>query len=431
VPNDDTVWTADRTTLTPAEPVTLTWDNSQGLRFERRIAIDENYMFAITDRVTNSGGEPVQLASYGLVQRIGTPHTAGFYILHEGPIGVFNNTLHEYSYDNLRTPVTQRSVGGWLGFTDKYWLVALVPNQSGEKTARLQFTNSGAERYQTDVTAAPETVAPGATYEITNRLFAGAKEVHLLDRYAEQLQIPLFDRAIDFGYLYWFTKPIFLVLDFFGRTIGNFGVAILVLTVIIKGFFFPLANKSYRAMSRMKLLQPEMEKIREKFGDDRQKMSQAMMELYKKSGANPLAGCLPIVVQIPVFFALYKVLFITIEMRHAPFFGWIRDLSSPDPTTVFNLFGLIPFTPPEFLPHLGVWPLIMGGTMFLQQKLNPQPADPVQAKIFLFMPLIFTFLLANFASGLVIYWAWNNLLSICQQWVIMRQAQKAGHAVKT
>jgi YidC/Oxa1 family membrane protein insertase len=421
VPTDTTEWTADRTTLTPAQPVTLSWDNGQGLRFERRIAIDEHYMFTITDRVTNSGGAPVQLASYGLVQRIGTPRTEGFFILHEGPIGVFNNTLHEYSYSDLSTAVQQRSAGGWLGFTDKYWLVALVPNQSGEKTARLQHTNSGGDRYQTDVTAAAETVAPGATLEVTNRLFAGAKEVHTLDRYAEQLQIPLFDRAIDFGWFYFLTRPIFLILDFFGRTLGNFGLGILLLTVIIKAIFFPLANKSYRAMAKMKALQPEMEKLREKYGDDRQKMSQAMMELYKKSGANPLAGCLPIVVQIPVFFALYKVLFITIEMRHAPFFGWIRDLSAPDPTTIFNLFGLLPFTPPAFLPLLGIWPLIMGATMFLQQKLNPQPADPVQARIFLFMPLIFTFLLANFAAGLVIYWAWNNLLSIAQQWVIMKR----------
>ncbi len=432
VPNDETEWTADNTTLTPAQPVTLRWDNGQGLRFERRIAIDENYMFTITDRVANTGSAPATLASYGLVQRIGTPHTEGFFILHEGPIGVFSGTLHEYGYGDLATRIEQRTANGWLGFTDKYWLVALVPNQSGEKTARLFSTNGTVPRYQTDILAPVETVAPGATIEVTNRLFAGAKEVHTLDRYAEELQIPLFDRAIDFGWFYFLTRPIFLVLDFFGRTLGNFGLGILLLTVIIKAIFFPLANKSYRAMSRMKLLQPEMEKLREKYGDDRQKMSQAMMELYKKSGANPLAGCLPIVVQIPVFFALYKVLFITIEMRHAPFYGWIRDLSAPDPTTVFNLFGLLPFTPPAFLPLLGVWPILMGATMFLQQKLNPQPADPIQARIFLFMPLIFTFLLANFAAGLVIYWAWNNLLSIAQQWVIMRQAQKAAaHPAKT
>ncbi len=303
-----------------------------------------------------------------------------------------------------------------------------MPNQAGEKTERLMHIPGATERYQIDVTAGAESVAPGATVEVTNRLFAGAKEVHLLDRYASELNIPLFDRAIDFGWFYFLTRPIFLILEFFNRILGNFGLAIMLLTVIIKGIFFPLANKSYRAMSKMKLLQPEMEKLREKYGDDRQKLAAAMMELYKKSGANPLAGCLPIVVQIPVFFALYKVLFITIEMRHAPFFGWIQDLSAPDPTSIFNLFGLLPFAAPAFLPHLGLWPVIMGGTMFLQQQLNPQPADPIQARIFLFMPLIFTFMLGSFASGLVIYWAWNNLLSIAQQWVIMRQAAQQAHA---
>ena len=431
VPGPETDWTADRDTLTAGQAVTLSWDNGQGLRFERQIALDADFMFTVTDRVTNSGSAAVSLAAYGIVQRVGTPVTEGFYILHEGPIGVLGGSLKEHGYSDLKrpTPIEQRTTGGWLGITDKYWLVTLILPREREMTTRFRHVMRGTtDVYQTDATGPTETVAPGAMVESTMRLFAGAKEVHLLDRYAEELTIPLFDRAIDFGWFYWLTRPIFLILDFFNRVLGNFGLGILLLTVIIKGLFFPLANKSYRAMSKLKLLQPEMEKLRERYGEDRQKLSQEMMQLYKRSGANPAAGCLPVIVQIPVFFALYKVLFITIEMRHAPFFGWIRDLSAPDPTSVFNLFGLLPFAVPAFLPPLGVWPILMGATMFLQQKLNPQPADPIQARIFLFMPLIFTFLLGSFAAGLVIYWAWNNLLSIAQQWVIMRQAQAQAQA---
>jgi YidC/Oxa1 family membrane protein insertase len=426
VPNENTTWTADRQTLTGDQPVTLSWDNGQGLRFERRFSVDPNYMLQITERVVNNGSAPVQLSPYGLVQRQGTPHTSGYYILHEGPLGVFNGTLAEYNYDKLKDKKTieVESTGGWIGITDKYWLVSLVPDQTRKIKARfIHAVIGGTDRYQVDYTEPTETVAPGGTLEVTNRLFAGAKEVRLLDRYTSELGISRFDLAVDWGWFWFLTKPIFIALDYFAVLLGNFGLAILLLTVLIKLAFFPLANKSYRAMSKMKLLQPEMEALRAKYGEDRQRMSTEMMALYKKHGANPVSGCLPIALQIPVFFSLYKVLFVTIEMRHAPFYGWIKDLSAPDPTSVFNLFGLLPWAPPEvmLLGHtLGAWPLIMGITMFMQQKLNPQPPDPIQAKIFLLMPIFFTFLLASFPAGLVIYWAWNNVLSVAQQWLIMR-----------
>ena len=427
VPDDNTEWTADQRTLTLSTPVTLSWDNGQGLRFERKIALDGEYMFSVTDRVVNSGSAAVQLFPYGLVARDGLPHTQGFYILHEGPLAVMDGTLREPSYADLKTKqkIEFETTGGWLGFTDKYWLVTLVPDQKAAVKARFNHSLfNGDDRFQADYLGAAMSAAPGGTIEATNRVFAGAKELNLLTYYQDKLGITKFDLAIDFGWFYFLTKPIFLILDYFYRLIGNYGLAILLLTVLVKLIFFPLANKSYKAMNKMKLLQPEMEKLKAKYGDDRQKMSTEMMALYKRVGANPLAGCLPVVIQIPVFFALYKVLFISIEMRHAPFFGWIHDLSAPDPTSVFNLFGLLPWAPPELhfiAGTIGAWPLIMGVTMFMQQKMNPAPPDPVQAKIFLAMPVIFTFILAPFASGLVIYWAWNNTLSVLQQWVILRQ----------
>ncbi|MFM8800131.1 MAG: membrane protein insertase YidC [Tagaea sp.] len=422
LPTQDTLWTADRTTLSPGNPVTLRWDNGQGLQFERRISLDDTYFFRIDQRVTNSGAAPVSLHAYSLASRFGTPALAGYYILHEGPIGVFGDKLQEPEYKDLREKrtIAQQSRGGWIGMVDKYWLVALVPEQNREVTARFTWSLAGGQdRYQVDYLGPVSAVAPGQSAEYTTRLFAGAKEVHLLDRYAERYAIPLFDRAIDFGWFYFMTKPMFLALDWLGKVTGNFGVAIILFTIAIKILFFPLANKSYKAMAKMKLLQPEMEKLKEKFGEDRQRMSQEMMQLYKRAGANPLSGCLPILVQIPVFFALYKVLFVTIEMRHAPFFGWIQDLSAQDPTSLFNLFGLLPYSVPQFLT-IGAWPIVMGVTMYLQQKLNPQPVDPIQAKIFLTLPFVFTVMLASFPAGLVIYWAVNNALSILQQWLIMR-----------
>jgi YidC/Oxa1 family membrane protein insertase len=426
LPGPDTVWKASAGPLTPSNPVTLTWDNGQGLVFTRTISIDPDYMFTLRDAVRNTGGNPVKLLPYGLVSRTGTPEVAGYYILFEGMIGYLDGSLQEIKYSSLGTgkPDDYASTGGWLGFTDKYWLTSLVPPQKEAIKARFTHTvEHGIDRYQTDYLGPEVTVAPGAEHTNSVRFFAGAKEVDLLDAYAAS-GIPRFDRAIDFGWFYFLTKPMFLILQFFDRMLGNFGLAIMLLTLCVKLLFFPLANKSYQAMSKMKLLQPEIQKLRERFPDDKARQQQEMMELYKRVGANPLAGCLPIVIQIPVFFSLYKVLFVTIEMRHAPFFGWIRDLSAPDPTSFANLFGLIPFTPPAFL-MIGAWPLIMGLTMFLQQKLNPQPVDPMQARMFMLLPVVFTYMLSHFPAGLVIYWAWNNTLSIAQQWVIMHRAGAA------
>jgi len=426
VPDPQTRWTASGGPLTPTSPVTLTWDNGQGFIFTRTIGVDMNYMFTVTDLVRNTGSTPVKFSPYGLVSRSGTPHVAGYYILFEGMIGYLDGSLQEVKYSSLNPdkPVDYGSNGGWLGFTDKYWLTALIPSQREVIKARFTHTlDGGVDRYQTDFLGPEVTVSPDAAAQSLVRFFAGAKEVNLLDGY-ESSGIPLFDHAIDFGWFYFLTKPIFLTLQFFDRLIGNFGLAILLLTLCVKLLFFPLANKSYNAMSKMKLLQPEIQKLRERFPDDKARQQQEMMALYKRVGANPLAGCLPIVIQIPVFFSLYKVLFVTIEMRHAPFFGWIHDLSAPDPTSFANLFGLLPFNPPTIL-MIGAWPLIMGLTMFLQQKLNPQPVDPVQARMFMFLPIVFTYMLASFPAGLVIYWAWNNLLSIGQQWTIMHRAGAA------
>jgi YidC/Oxa1 family membrane protein insertase len=437
LPGPDTLWVASEGVLKPNQPLTLTWDNGEGLVFTRTIAVDENYMFTVRDAVRNSGTAPVSLKPYGLISRTGTPPGSAYYILHEGLAGYLGGHVFgtgsgflwlgdEDKYSNLtpNEPRNYSSEGGWLGFTDKYWLAALIPAQDKAIKARFIHTaEAGIDRYQADYVGPETTVAPNGTAESTARLFAGAKEVSLLDQYRDA-GIPKFDLAIDWGLYYFLTKPIFVVLQFFHGLLGNFGLAILLLTLIIKLLFFPLANKSYAAMSKMKLLQPEMQKIRERFPDDKPRQQQEIMAMYKRVGANPLAGCLPIVIQIPVFFSLYKVLFVTIEMRHAPFFGWIHDLSAPDPTSFANLFGLIPFQPPYFLA-IGAWPLIMGVTMFLQQKLNPQPVDPVQARMFMLLPVVFTYMLSSFPAGLVIYWAWNNLLSIAQQWAIMHRAGAA------
>jgi YidC/Oxa1 family membrane protein insertase len=421
LPSSDTKWTADKELLTPDSPVTLTWDNGEGLTFKREIAIDENYLFTVNQSVVNNTGGDVVLHPYGLISRKNKPQTAGFYILHEGPLGVIDGTLTEIDYDDLADDgaVEKKTTGGWLGITDKYWLVALAPSSDEELTTRFSHhVADNSDKYQTDYLGAARTIAAGSEGAAETRLFAGAKEVDLLDTYAEDYGITNFDLAIDFGWFYFLTKPFFLVLQWLYHFVGNFGVSILLLTVAVKAIMFPLANKSYKSMSAMKKLQPQITEMREKFKDDRQRQQQEMMALYKREKINPASGCLPIVVQIPVFFALYKVLFVSIEMRHAPFFGWIQDLSAPDPTSLFNLFGLIPWDPPQML-MIGVWPLIMGITMFLQQKLNPAPADPTQAKIMMFLPLIFTFMLASFPAGLVIYWAWNNTLSILQQRYIM------------
>ena len=427
LPAADTKWSTglERPVLTPDRPLVLTWDNDAGLIFRRTVTTDEDYMFTVYDEVENQTNESVSLFPYGLIARIDTPEVLGFFILHEGPLGVFDETLKEMDYDDLKeTPLeTITSTGGWIGFTDKYWLAVLAHDQDKAVEAAFRYSVSdGRDRYQTDFRSSePVTIAAGDTAGAKTYLFAGAKEVKLLDGYMESLGVDRFDLAIDFGWFYFLTKPFFYALIWLKGVLGNFGLAILGLTVGLRLLLFPLANKQFRAMTKLKKLQPEMKKLQERYAEDRTRLNQELMELYKREKANPAAGCLPILVQIPIFFALYKVLFVTIEMRQEPFYGWINDLSAPDPTSVFNLFGLLPFDVPSFLA-IGAWPIIMGITMFLQQKLNPAPADPMQAKIMSFLPIIFTFLLATFPAGLVIYWAWSNSLGILQQWVIMRQA---------
>ena len=421
LPGPNTRWKSNQTELAPGKPVTLSWDNQAGLLFERTYEIDDHYMITTIQRVTNSKKKSVGLFPYGLVARSGTPKTLGFYILHEGPLGVFDGTLREYDYDELQETrkVELSSTGGWIGITDKYWLAALIPDQNIGSTYRFVHSlKNKDDRYQVDYLGQETRIEPGQTTETVNRLFAGAKEVKLLDAYSEQYNISNFDLAVDFGWFYFLTKPFFYAISWLFSYLGNFGLAILAFTVFVKIVFFPLANKSYKSMAKMRELTPKLMAMREQFGDDKMRLNQEMMALYKQEKVNPASGCLPILVQIPVFFALYKVLFVNIEMRHAPFYGWIKDLSVADPTSIFNFFGLIPWTPPDFM-IIGAWPVLMGLTMWLQQRLNPQPTDPVQAKVFMFLPLFFTFLLGTFPAGLVIYWTWNNLLSIAQQKLIM------------
>jgi len=432
-PNRQTLWSADATTLTATKPVTLTWDNGAGLKFKRVIAVDDKYMFTVRDSVENDGAEPATLRPYALILRRGKPDVSGYAVLHEGFVGVIGDgSVQEITYPNIEKETGRirelKGDGGWLGFTDKYWGSAIIPDQSEPIDAR--FSGSGTsqpEDYQTDFVGPAIAVAPGATGSATARVFAGAKEVTTIDAYGKDLGIKKFDLMIDWGWFYFITKPLFRLIDIIYHYVGNFGLAILAVTVLIKLAFFPLANQSYRSMAKMKKIQPQIAALKDLYPDDRAKQQQAQMALFKKEGVNPVAGCLPMVIQIPVFFALYKVIFITIEMRHAPFFGWIQDLSAPDPTNLFTAFGLIPFDP-TVLPmfghflHLGVWPLIMGVSMFLQMKLNPEPADPVQKTMFAWMPVIFTFMLGSFPAGLVIYWTWNNTLTVFQQSFIMWRA---------
>ena len=431
VPTADTVWTQVGTgTLAVNAPVTLTYNNGQGLEFRRTIAVDDKYLFTVKDEVANKSDKPVALYPFALISRHGTPHTLGYYILHEGLIGKFGDAgSKEVTYKDIEDKKVNNfdATNAWLGITDKYWAAVLLPQTDAHVLANFKADTVGTvKRYQTDYLLDARTIAPGATATADARLFAGAKEVRVVNDYESKLNLNHFDLLIDWGWFYFITKPLFFVIDWIYHLVGNFGIAILLVTVLIKAAFFPLANKSYASMAKMKAVQPQMTALRERYKDDKAKQQQELMELYKKEKINPLAGCLPIAVQIPVFFSLYKVLFVTIEMRHAPFFGWIHDLSAPDPTNVFNLFGLIPFDPTtlpvvgSFL-HLGLWAIIMGITMWAQMKLNPAPPDPTQAMIFNWMPLIFTFMLASFPAGLVIYWAWNNTLSVAQQSLIMRK----------
>ncbi len=440
IPDQNTVWQQEGSgTLSPGNPVTLKYDNGEGLTFRRTIAIDDRFLFTIKDDVTNVGSAPVTLYPFALISRHGKPEVSGYYILHEGLIGYLGEQgLQEYAYskiDDVKS-VAFNVTNGWLGITDKYWASALLPDTTAKLQARFSSNLANNKRsYQTDYLLDPQTIAIGGTGSANARLFAGAKEAGVVGinfpfaghgGYNKQLELNRFDLLIDWGWFHFITKPMFLALDYFYHLVGNFGVSILLVTVLVKLLFFPLANKSYESMAKMKSVQPQLVALKERYPDDRQKQQQEMMEIYRKEKINPIAGCLPIALQIPVFFSLYKVLFITIEIRHAPFYGWIKDLSAHDPTNLFNLFGLLPFDPTHipvigFYLALGVWPIIMGITMWCQMKLNPTPPDPTQKMIFDWMPLIFTFMLAGFPAGLVIYWAWNNLLSVLQQSYIMHK----------
>jgi YidC/Oxa1 family membrane protein insertase len=424
VPTAKTVWTAPAgAKLTPDKPVTLTFDNGKGLVFTRQIAVDNAYVFTITDKVQNNSANPANLTPYGVVTRLGAPTVLGYYILHEGLIGVTGEELQTATYkdqDEAGQTSFPPSAGGWVGMTDKYWAVTMIPDQARSFTGQFGSEDAARRAYRAAVSHEAVTVAPGASSETVMRLFAGAKEVRTIDGYETTLGIKKFELLIDWGWFYFLTKPLFWLMDWFFHLVGNFGVAILLVTLVVKAIFFPLANKSYASMAKMKAVQPQMKALQERFKDDKLALQKEMMELYKREKINPISGCLPVLIQIPVFFALYKVLFVTIEMRHAPFFGWIQDLSGPDPTSIFNLFGLLPYSVPQFL-WIGVWPLLMGITMWLQMKMNPEPTDPVQKTLFSWMPVVFTFMLATFPAGLVIYWAWNNFLSILQQYFIMKR----------
>jgi len=416
VPAEDAVWTADARELVPGRDVTLSWKNADGVTFLARLSLDDEYLFTVTQSALDATGKPLNLQTYAYINRVyDTKKHPPVGILHEGPLGVINGTLKEAPYKKLsdEKEETFDANEGWLGISDKYWLSAIIP-ASPSFSAHFTFYNSrGRDHYQTDY------VSPKQPQSIL-RFFAGAKELKLLDRYSTEYHIPLFERAVDFGFFYWLAEPIFRLLTWFHALIGNFGIAILLLTVLVKLLMYPLASKSFISMNQMKSLQPRMTELRERHKDDKVQMNQAIMELYKREKVNPASGCLPMFIQIPVFFSLYKVLYVSIEMRHAPFFGWIHDLSAPDPTNLFTLFGLIPWTPPLFL-HLGIWPLLMCATMIIQQRQSPPPADPMQAKMMKFLPLFFLFLFSNVAAGLVIYWTWSNLLSILQQWHIKRK----------
>ncbi|SEA15909.1 membrane protein insertase YidC [Rubrimonas cliftonensis] len=437
LPDAETEWAlaaGDR--LAPGAQVTLEWDNGAGLVFLREIAVDENYMFTVTQTVANRTDAALSLAPYAIIARHGEPQTINFYILHEGAIGEIDGVLKEYNYsDMLELPADPAEGGpverlpvannGWLGFTDKYWMTALAGGADRPFTAVFKATGAGLPVFQTDLRQPALTVAPGESASASSMLFAGAKETRQLQEYEDTRGIGGFVDAVDWGWFFFLTKPIHWMLLFIHDIVGNMGWAIILLTVVIKTLLFPLAYKSFVSMSRMKNLQPEMEKIKERVGDDKMKMQQEMIALYKREKVNPAAGCIPILLQIPIFFSLYKVIFVSLELRHAPFIGWIQDLSAPDPTSWMNLFGLLPFETsaiPAFLTlfSIGVYPIIMGITMWMQQKLNPAPTDPIQAQIFAIMPFMFMFLLGTFASGLVIYWIANNVLTFAQQYTIMR-----------
>ncbi len=426
LPDSKTLWTAaEGSVLGKDKPLVLTWENGEGLIFRREISISEEYVFTVRQIVDNRTAGMVSLLPYSRVQRQDTPRVDGYWTFFEGLLGVQNGKLTEESYSSVADDggkVELPSRGGWLGFTDKYWATAIIPEQTRQMVVTYQHLKQGTrDAYQADYLSTDPLIVPaGSAVVAEDHLYAGAKIVDTINKVGEKYKIEKFDLMIDWGYFGFLTRPMFKLLHWANSIMGNFGLAIMLVTVIVKLAVFPLANKSYASMSRMKKLQPEMEKIKAQFPDDRMKQQQATMELYKKEKVSPLAGCLPIFVQIPIFFALYKVILTTIDLRHAPFYGWIHDLSAPDPTNLFTLFGLIPWTPPHIM-MLGIWPIMMGITMWVQMRLNPAPADPIQASMFNWMPVIFTFMLGTMPAGLVIYWTWSNLLSIIQQSYIMKK----------
>ncbi len=424
-PGPNTIWKSSSSELSVGKPVTLSWVSPEGVLFERIIEIDDKYMFKITEKVNNSTSSDIVASNWAVISRVGLPATSDYMVLHEGAIGMVNGKLKEIEYKKLKEkPMEENNASGWIGFTDKYWLTSLIPQDKMKVNAKFKVvSDSGVDVYQAEYTTPQTIIKSGQTYQTIHHVFAGAKILNMLDAYEVTHNLDHFDLAVDFGWFYFLTKPLFHAMSFLYGFLGNFGWAIVVLTILAKAIMFPFANKSYRSMSRMKILQPEMERLKQKYGEDKVRMQQELMAFYKANNLNPLGGCLPMLIQIPVFFALYKVLFVSIEMRHAPFFGWIHDLSAPDPTSIFNLFGLLSFTPPGAL-MIGVWPLIMAFTMYLQQKMSPQPADSTQAKMMLLMPLLMLYLFASFPAGLVIYWAWSNVLSILQQWVQSRTVVK-------
>mgnify|MGYP001246177778 FL=1 len=421
LPSSNTSWKVEgNNKLTPGNPVTLVWNNNQGISFKKKIKIDEKFLFSIDQIITNQSEKSYDFYAYGQIIRNKSPEVTNFYILHEGLIGVLNDQLVEKDYDDIEEKeFSQKAETGWLGITDKYWITTLIPEKNKEFRADFNFKNKFRANF---IETKPMELVSRGTVSSNVRVIVAAKEVDVIDNYAEKSNISKFDLAIDWGWFYFFTKNFFFAIDYFFKLTGNFGIAIVLITICIRILFYPLANYSFKSMAKMKVLQPEMTRLKELHKDDKMKLQQEMMALYKKEKVNPVSGCLPIFIQIPFFFAIYKVLFVTLEMRHQPFYGWIKDLSERDPTSIFNLFGLIPWDPPSFL-IIGVWPCLMGLTMYLQQKLNPTPPDPIQQKIFMFFPLFLTIILAPFPSGLVIYWTINNVLTMAQQLVIMRQTK--------
>ena len=430
LPDSNSIWSADKNSIGVNDPVKLTWTSDQNITFEKIISLDEDYLFSVDQRVINNSGLSFDLYPYGLSKRQGIPEMQNFFILHEGPLSITDSVLKEYDYDDLKDDkkIKHPSIGGWIGMTDKYWQTAIIPNQNEpvQQTYSYSFVDN-VDNFQTDIVGQKIAVSNNASISHNFMIFAGPKIVKVIDKYMEEYGVQEFDRSVDFGWFYFLTKPIFHTLEFIFGYVGNFGWSIIIFTILMRICFFPLAQQSFKSMAKMKKLAPEMQRLKEQYGDDRAGMQKEMMALYKKEKANPIAGCLPILLQIPVFFALYKVLFVTIEMRHAPFIGWIHDLSAPDPAGILVLFGFVDWNVPGILQilNVGIWPILMGISMYIQFKLNPAPVDKMQAKIFGLLPIVFTFILGGFAAGLVIYWTTNNVLSMAQQYIIQRKIMKS------